>query len=53
MVPTHYDNFFRPLGSPLEFVANSQLAELPEEIGAVSRDIEIAALPRADSGPLS
>lgn len=48
VVPTHYDNFFRPLGGPLEFVANVQLAALPEEIGAVSREIEIAALPRAD-----
>ncbi len=48
VVPTHYDNFFRPLGQDLEFVANVQLAELPEEIGAVSRDIEIAALPRSD-----
>ena len=48
VVPTHYDNFFRPLGSELEFVANVQLSELPEEIGAVSRDIELAALPRSD-----
>ncbi len=48
VVPTHYDNFFRPLGQPLDFVANVQLAALPEEIGAVSREIEIAALPRAD-----
>jgi hypothetical protein len=49
VVPTHYDNFFRPLGQRLEFVANVQLAELPNEIGAVSRDIELAALPRSDS----
>jgi L-ascorbate metabolism protein UlaG (beta-lactamase superfamily) len=48
VIPTHYDNFFRPLGQQLEFVANVQLAELPEEIGAVSREIEIAALPRLD-----
>jgi L-ascorbate metabolism protein UlaG (beta-lactamase superfamily) len=48
IIPTHYDNFFRPLGGDLEFVANVQLSELPEEIGAVSRDIEVAALPRAD-----
>lgn len=48
VIPTHYDNFFRPLGQQLEFVANVQLAELPEEIGAVSREIEIAALPRVD-----
>jgi len=50
VVPTHYDNFFRPLGRPLEFVSNVQLSELPDEIGAVSADIEIAALPRADLG---
>jgi L-ascorbate metabolism protein UlaG (beta-lactamase superfamily) len=48
VVPTHYDNFFRPLGRPLEFVSNVQLAALPEELGAVSRDVELAALPRAD-----
>jgi L-ascorbate metabolism protein UlaG (beta-lactamase superfamily) len=48
VVPTHYDNFFRPLGQRMEFVANVQLAELPDEIAAVSRDFEVAALPRAD-----
>ena len=48
VVPTHYDNFFRPLGRPMEFVSNVQLAGLPEEIGAVSGDVELAALPRAD-----
>ena len=48
VVPTHYDNFFRPLGQELEFVTNVQLSELPGEIGAVSRDIELAALPRSD-----
>jgi L-ascorbate metabolism protein UlaG (beta-lactamase superfamily) len=48
VVPAHYDNFFRPLGQNLEFVANVQLAELPDEIAAVSRDIELAALPRSD-----
>ena len=48
VVPTHYDNFFRPLGSELEFVANAQLSSLPEEIGAVSADIGLAALPRSD-----
>jgi L-ascorbate metabolism protein UlaG (beta-lactamase superfamily) len=50
VVPTHYDNFFRPLGQRMEFVANVQLSELPEEIGAVSKEIELAALPRADLG---
>jgi L-ascorbate metabolism protein UlaG (beta-lactamase superfamily) len=49
VVPTHYDNFFRPLGGPLEFVTNAKLSELPEEIGAVGADIALAALPRSDS----
>jgi L-ascorbate metabolism protein UlaG (beta-lactamase superfamily) len=48
IVPTHYDNFFRPLGQRLEFVSNVQLSALPEEIGSVSADFELAALPRAD-----
>jgi L-ascorbate metabolism protein UlaG (beta-lactamase superfamily) len=48
VVPTHYDNFFRPLGQRLEFVSNVQLSQLPKEIGAVSADFELAALPRAD-----
>jgi L-ascorbate metabolism protein UlaG (beta-lactamase superfamily) len=48
VVPTHYDNFFRPLGQPMEFVSNVQLSQLPAEIGAVSRDTRLAALPRAD-----
>jgi len=50
VVPTHYDNFFRPLGQDLEFVTAADLARLPEEIGAVSGEIELAALPRADLG---
>jgi L-ascorbate metabolism protein UlaG (beta-lactamase superfamily) len=48
VVPTHYDNFFRPLGQQMEFVSNVQLSGLPEEIGSVSRDARLAALPRAD-----
>jgi L-ascorbate metabolism protein UlaG (beta-lactamase superfamily) len=48
VVPTHYDNFFRPLGQRLEFVSDVRLSALPEEIGAVSGDLEIAAIPRAD-----
>jgi L-ascorbate metabolism protein UlaG (beta-lactamase superfamily) len=49
VVPTHYDNFFRPLGHRLEFVTAAQLSRLPEEISSVSSAIELAALPRADS----
>jgi L-ascorbate metabolism protein UlaG (beta-lactamase superfamily) len=48
VVPTHYDNFFRPLGQRMEFVSGVQLSALPEEIGSVSADIQLAALPRAD-----
>ena len=48
VVPTHYDNFFRPLGQPLEFVSNVRLSELPDEVRAISADVELAALPRAD-----
>ena len=48
MVPTHYDNFFRPLGRPIEFVANAQVARLPDEIAGISSEIELVALPRAD-----
>ncbi len=48
VVPTHYDNFFRPLGQRMEFVSDLRLAGLPEEIGAVSAAARIAALPRAD-----
>lgn len=48
VVPTHYDNFFRPLGQRMEFVSNVQLSALPKEIGAVSTNAELAALPRAD-----
>jgi len=49
VVPTHYDNFFRPLGQRMEFVSNVKLSALPDEIGAVSADAELIALPRADS----
>jgi L-ascorbate metabolism protein UlaG (beta-lactamase superfamily) len=50
VVPTHYDDFFAPLGHELRFVRRAQLAALPEEIAAVSRDATLAALPRADRG---
>jgi L-ascorbate metabolism protein UlaG (beta-lactamase superfamily) len=45
VVPTHYDDFFRPLSAPMGFTLNVNLARVPEEIGAVSRDIAVAALP--------
>jgi L-ascorbate metabolism protein UlaG (beta-lactamase superfamily) len=51
VVPTHYDDFFKPLGEDLDLIGNVKLAELPGEINAVSRDAAVAALPRRDLGP--
>jgi L-ascorbate metabolism protein UlaG (beta-lactamase superfamily) len=48
VVPTHYDNFFAPLGRSLSFVRRVKLAEVPAEVAAVSRDALVVALPRID-----
>jgi L-ascorbate metabolism protein UlaG (beta-lactamase superfamily) len=45
VVPTHYDDFFRPLDARMGFTANVNLARVPEEIMAVSSEFEVAALP--------
>lgn len=45
VVPTHYDDFFRPLSGPMGFTTNVNLAQVPDEIAAVSRNFEVAALP--------
>ena len=49
VVPTHYDNFFSPLGQPQDFVARVKLAEVPREVGEVASDARVAALQRVDS----
>jgi L-ascorbate metabolism protein UlaG (beta-lactamase superfamily) len=49
VVPTHYDDFFKPLGKRLEFINRVRLETLPDEVHAVSRDATLAALPRADA----
>jgi len=49
VVPTHYDDFFKPLGARMDFIRRVRLEALPGEIGAVSRDATLAALPRADA----
>ena len=49
VVPTHYDDFFKPLGEGFEFVTNVDIAGFPEEVAQVSRDAGVAALPRLDS----
>ena len=48
VVPTHYDDFFAPLGGGLRFVRRVKLGEVPGEVAAVSRDARVAALPRVD-----
>jgi L-ascorbate metabolism protein UlaG (beta-lactamase superfamily) len=45
IVPTHYDDFFRPLDAEMGLTTNVNLAHVPEEIGAVSRDFSVTALP--------
>lgn len=50
VVPTHYDNFFSPLGRGFSFVRNVHLASVPDEVGSVSASATICALPRADRG---
>lgn len=49
VVPTHYDDFFAPLGRRLSFVRGVKLAEVPGEIAAVSGAARVAALARSDS----
>ena len=48
VVPTHYDDFFEPLGSNLDLIGSVRLGEVPDEIRAVSRDASVVALPRTD-----
>ncbi len=50
IVPTHYDDFFRPLDAPQGFSTNVHLAHVPDEVHAVSGDFAVAALPLLGSG---
>jgi L-ascorbate metabolism protein UlaG (beta-lactamase superfamily) len=52
VVPTHYDDFFKPLGERLRFVSRVRLEAVPDEIHAVSRDATLAAVPRTDRPPV-
>ncbi len=45
IIPTHYDDFFRPLEAPQGFTANVHLARVPEEVEQVSTEFQVAALP--------
>jgi L-ascorbate metabolism protein UlaG (beta-lactamase superfamily) len=49
VIPTHYDNFFSPLGREQDFVRRVDLAAVPDEIGEVTTDARVAALPRIDA----
>lgn len=49
VVPTHYDNFFSPLGRNLDMVRKVALTDVPDEVRSVARDARVAALPRIDA----
>ena len=51
VVPTHYDDFFRPLEAEMGFTTNVNLARVPDEVHAVSSDFQISALPLLGGGP--
>jgi len=53
VVPTHYDNFFSPLGQPQDFVRRVNLAAVSGEVSAVSRDAQVSALIRIDNDHLA
>lgn len=48
VVPTHYDDFFAPLGDEMKLMGAARIDELPRELSSVSRDVRLAALPRMD-----
>jgi L-ascorbate metabolism protein UlaG (beta-lactamase superfamily) len=50
VIPTHYDDFFRPLDAKMGFTTNVNLAQVPDEVRAVSADFEVAALPLLGNG---
>lgn len=47
IVPTHYDDFFRPLDAPLRFSFNVNLTRFADEVRRASRDLPIHVLPPA------
>jgi L-ascorbate metabolism protein UlaG (beta-lactamase superfamily) len=49
IVPTHYDDFFAPLGGPERFVRKVDLAGLEREIALASSGPTIAAMKRVDA----
>ena len=48
VVPTHYDNFFSPLGASQDFVRRVNFSGVSGEVSAVSRNARVSALKRVD-----
>ena len=44
IVPTHYDDFFRPLGAPTKFSFNVNLTGFADEVHAATREPQIRTL---------
>ncbi len=44
IIPTHYDDFFRPLGAPVRFSFNVNLTGFADEVRAASRDLPLYTL---------
>lgn len=44
VLASHYDDFFRPLGSPAGFSLNVNVAAFPEEVERVSKEFAVSAL---------
>jgi L-ascorbate metabolism protein UlaG (beta-lactamase superfamily) len=45
IVASHFDDFFRPIDTAMGFSTNVNLAAVPDEVAAVSRDFAVATLP--------
>ena len=45
ILASHFDDFFRPIDAAMGFSTNVNLAAVPDEIAAVSRDFALATLP--------
>ncbi len=44
VVANHFDDFFRPIDAAMGFLTNVNLAAVPDEVAAVSRDFAVATL---------
>ncbi len=45
IVASHFDDFFRPIDAKMGFSTNVNLAAVPDEVAAVSRDFAVTTLP--------